>query len=846
MKAKFVIKPLFTSTTGVIAVNGQDLKPYNYSELLSILPEDIRTLMGESLTPEDLKAKTTTDRAKVPADFQDWGLLRIPPRMKLRNRLTPASLSSVPAISLSRTNTITEALTNTTLTFSSGDGFSEFDDSVQSAHSVDTPPGALPPRQPPVQRQRPRLNQPANRNIRSLIRRNTRQDGSFIRDDFALQNDDLTEAPNLRTTEQGVRLVSRTIIPPPFIRQLPRQRPLPPPGFSQQTARYRSYSAQARRERQQRDQLLDDLNYPDRPIIEHRTRPLPVVRQIETPTRSVSGTLSPPILRPTPIRKSDTIGATEDIRPVSRSNNTLSSQDGSQSEFDPIPFAREDHTSTPPTRLDPDPRVVPIVSPSPVQQKQDKTRAETPPESPERFTPPRVISTPVYPPVQGILKRTILKDENGFPIAQDSQGRLYRIPRDFTPKAKIKIKTPSVSEQESDGSPGTAPTPRTPPQPKQKTTRSGRIVKEPDRYGDWMTGTPPEQQQTLDKDITQDQSSLPADQTTSPITETPKADSPPQTESEKEPPAGEPPANIFISPPRNKPPAQDSPTEDSFVQDVMDDYIIKSTPNPAEKPKPERSIPSGQASAFTEYSSLKDNTGSFMRDIQEPKEKSELEETALSHANDSEQDLSGIPLNIYATPENYARRTQQTTVHNETLEQDETQLPRVPQPGTARSFEAQEQMKEFLNDQDQKANEKALADSIPVSSPQQTPVKSNPPSAQTTPPNQTPKIYPDLSGLASPLPKVLNTPYSNPRPPLPTPPQQLTPQHQPSPHNQPSPHYLYPDLPMPVPPPPIPPVPEQNKKKKKQQQPPPSPPGPTRRSQRVRRPPRKYGYDEEY
>ena len=64
-KAKFVIRPLFSTTGGEIAVNGQDLKPYNYSELLSLLPEDIRNLMGESLNPDELKAKTTNDNSKV-------------------------------------------------------------------------------------------------------------------------------------------------------------------------------------------------------------------------------------------------------------------------------------------------------------------------------------------------------------------------------------------------------------------------------------------------------------------------------------------------------------------------------------------------------------------------------------------------------------------------------------------------------------------------------------------------------------------------------------------------------------------------------------------------------------
>ena len=39
---------------------------------------------------------------EIPDDFVNWGLLKVPERMKLRNRITPASLIlSVPALSLS-------------------------------------------------------------------------------------------------------------------------------------------------------------------------------------------------------------------------------------------------------------------------------------------------------------------------------------------------------------------------------------------------------------------------------------------------------------------------------------------------------------------------------------------------------------------------------------------------------------------------------------------------------------------------------------------------------------------------------------------------------------------------
>ena len=104
-KAKYYCTPLFGGAS-LVGVSGNNLKPYRYNELFELLPPDIRHLMGESLPPDELKKRRTTNPADVPSDFRDWGLLKIPEAMKLRNRLTPASLLSVPAISLSNTNTV--------------------------------------------------------------------------------------------------------------------------------------------------------------------------------------------------------------------------------------------------------------------------------------------------------------------------------------------------------------------------------------------------------------------------------------------------------------------------------------------------------------------------------------------------------------------------------------------------------------------------------------------------------------------------------------------------------------------------------------------------------------------
>jgi hypothetical protein len=81
-------------------------------------------------------------------------------------------------------------------------------------------------------------------------------------------------------------------------------------------------------------------------------------------------------------------------------------------------------------------------------------------------------------------------------------------------------------------------------------------------------------------------------------------------------------------------------------------------------------FPSGLASAFTDYSTLKDNTGSFTKDINE---KSEHGKTAPSHHDTIEHDLSGVPLDIYATPNSHTNQSHQTTLLDNVSELNETQ-----------------------------------------------------------------------------------------------------------------------------------------------------------------------------
>jgi len=53
---KFKLQPLFgNSGGGLIVAHAHDLKAYNYSHLLNLLPEELKVLMGQNYSPEELK-----------------------------------------------------------------------------------------------------------------------------------------------------------------------------------------------------------------------------------------------------------------------------------------------------------------------------------------------------------------------------------------------------------------------------------------------------------------------------------------------------------------------------------------------------------------------------------------------------------------------------------------------------------------------------------------------------------------------------------------------------------------------------------------------------------------------
>ena len=140
-----------------------------------------------------------------------------------------------------------------------------------------------------------------------------------------------------------------------------------------------------------------------------------------------------------------------------------------------------------------------------------------------------------------------------------------------------------------------------------------------------------------------------------------------ENERSQEQPEGVPSSPANQEPSIQEPPSvQGSPTEASFQQYIMDDFIIQSTPIQKEKCK------------------------------SEPKE---TPETEPSHHFTTEQDLSGVPFDIYATPESYINQTHPTSLLDESTKLNEMQRPWVPQPGTARSFQAQDQFRELLEEQ---------------------------------------------------------------------------------------------------------------------------------------------------
>ena len=765
VKAKFIIRPLFAATSGVMAVNGQDLKPYNFSELLNLLPDDIRKLMGESLNPEDLKSKKTDDNKKTPGDFQDWGLLRIPPRMKLRNRLTPASLTSVPAVSLSQTNTFTETGTRTTLTFSSDD-FSEksFIGTVSSSSGPHVPPQTSPTifsktKEPETrERQQPRR-------VRTVIRRNPAYDGSFIQDEYQEEDDELTEAPNLKTTDKGVRLVSRTIIPPPVVIPFYQPRHLRQPDLPQ-------LNVSRKRKHDESSESLETIEYLPPPVNQINTTPLNPPFQFGRLSDS-SGSSPIAITREKRIDQNvsefdplapllNPSGGSPTIQP-SRPSDTLKDLSMASSN---IPRSQEAIVTNPASPSPPSTRTPSLPSAS--------TISAVAPSSQQSQPSPK-------------LKKTKFSDEQGFPIAEDNLGRKYRLPKSYgiNPRSKKMVYIDQTSSGGSSNTPPAAadPSPSTPTStatstpamttststatttaPTQAVTRAGRVIKLPAKFrgNEWEMNTPPDPEPASSSEIKQD-----------------------------------------LSPEKPKKPylfsGQTPLSSLSFNKEVKDQKIIHSTP--INQPTPEQKTSTGPVtpdSSSYQAASLEKTQPKKRESIQNllPPQMGDLTNLEEDENNENEEtmkqnELIGLPASLYETPEisTYVKSAQ-TPDQTLTTQTPATVEPAVPQPGTRRSLETQQQFQEILKIQDQISNEKALEidapevlSPLPAASPQQQLAQNPPPTSQ---PGQT----------ASPVQgRVSNDSRQQQQQQ-----QQQTPQQQQQLQNDPpSPPRLYPDLPAPDP-----------------------------------------------
>ena len=111
-KARYYCAPLFKTVNGIgrtFEVNGNRLKPYNYSELFDVLPSKIRVLMGENLSPEQLKEQVEKFPGSLPMDLHDWRQFRPPNVINLRNRLSPPDKLSEPAVSIIETDILSSS-----------------------------------------------------------------------------------------------------------------------------------------------------------------------------------------------------------------------------------------------------------------------------------------------------------------------------------------------------------------------------------------------------------------------------------------------------------------------------------------------------------------------------------------------------------------------------------------------------------------------------------------------------------------------------------------------------------------------------------------------------------------
>jgi len=95
---KYFVKPLFKSSGGETYVHVTSLKKYDYSHLYELIPLELRTLLGEVPSPEQIRE--LAESQQLPHDLDPTRLMMSPEHVRLRDRLAPRDHDSIPAISL--------------------------------------------------------------------------------------------------------------------------------------------------------------------------------------------------------------------------------------------------------------------------------------------------------------------------------------------------------------------------------------------------------------------------------------------------------------------------------------------------------------------------------------------------------------------------------------------------------------------------------------------------------------------------------------------------------------------------------------------------------------------------
>ena len=125
--AKYKIVSLFPKGRPTVT-NGNNLKPYRYFEVLNQLPQKIRELMGENLSPEELKKQSIENPNFLPEELHTW---TTPTTMSLRNRLTPKKKTSEPALSIINTDILSSTDSDSSI-FTIPDQVSDFKSEASS------------------------------------------------------------------------------------------------------------------------------------------------------------------------------------------------------------------------------------------------------------------------------------------------------------------------------------------------------------------------------------------------------------------------------------------------------------------------------------------------------------------------------------------------------------------------------------------------------------------------------------------------------------------------------------------------------------------------------------------